>query len=149
MIDHFRGQWRWLSNFWPCKVTFLDVTFPTVENAYQAAKFEEPDLRLCFVGLEPGDAKRLGGPKGGLSEFVRKDWDWARWVVMTNLLWQKAISDEIMPLLMGTGDEEIVEGNWWGDTFWGVCKGKGENHLGKIWMAHRSEIRAMHCRGEI
>jgi len=33
--------------------------------------------------------------------------------------------------LLSTGNCEIQEGNYWGDTFWGVCKGKGENNLGK------------------
>lgn len=28
-----------------------------------------------------------------------------------------------------------------GDTYWGVVDGKGENHLGKILMKVRSEIR--------
>ena len=38
----------------------------------------------------------------------------------------------LIEMLLQTGDEELVEGNKWGDRFWGVCKGKGENHLGKI-----------------
>ena len=47
------------------------------------------------------------------------------------------------PLLRGwlreTGAEELVEGNYWGDTFWGVCRGEGENKLGKLLMQVRSE----------
>ena len=34
----------------------------------------------------------------------------------------------------------IVEGNTWGDVFWGVCNGIGENHLGNILMDVRDEI---------
>lgn len=44
-------------------------------------------------------------------------------------------------MLLKTGDEELVEGNTWGDTFWGVCKGKGRNELGKILMKVREEFR--------
>lgn len=37
---------------------------------------------------------------------------------------------------------EIVEENSWRDTYWGVCKGVGENHLGKILMKIRDELIA-------
>ena len=43
--------------------------------------------------------------------------------------------------LIATGDAELMEGNDWGDRFWGVCRGKGENRLGKILMKVRAEIR--------
>lgn len=33
--------------------------------------------------------------------------------------------------LVGTAPATLVEGNTWKDTFWGVCKGVGENHLGR------------------
>jgi predicted NAD-dependent protein-ADP-ribosyltransferase YbiA (DUF1768 family) len=44
-------------------------------------------------------------------------------------------------MLLATDDEELVEGNWWNDTFWGVCRGDGENNLGKIIMKVRDELR--------
>jgi predicted NAD-dependent protein-ADP-ribosyltransferase YbiA (DUF1768 family) len=43
-------------------------------------------------------------------------------------------------MLKATGDEELVEGNWWNDTFWGVCNGVGENNLGKLLMKIRAEL---------
>jgi hypothetical protein len=43
-------------------------------------------------------------------------------------------------MLLLTGDEELIEGNFWGDVFWGVCNGVGKNHLGKILMEVRSEL---------
>ena len=43
--------------------------------------------------------------------------------------------------LLETGNQELVEGNTWGDIFWGVCNGKGQNWLGKILMMVRDEIR--------
>ena len=45
---------------------------------------------------------------------------------------------ELKRKLIGTGNIELIEGNTWKDTFWGVYKGKGRNELGKILM----EIRA-------
>lgn len=43
--------------------------------------------------------------------------------------------------LLETGDEELVEGNKWNDTYWGVCNGKGKNQLGKILMRIREELK--------
>lgn len=43
--------------------------------------------------------------------------------------------------LVATGDAELIEGNTWGDTVWGVCNGSGENRLGEILMRVRSEIQ--------
>ena len=41
---------------------------------------------------------------------------------------------------MATGNAVLVEKNDWGDTFWGVCSGKGENYLGRLLMQVRKEI---------
>ena len=43
-------------------------------------------------------------------------------------------------LLIETQNEEIIEGNDWDDTFWGVCNGEGQNNLGKILMQIRKEL---------
>jgi len=46
-------------------------------------------------------------------------------------------------MLLQTGDEELIEGNKWGDRFWGVCKGKGKNNLGKILMKIRDVYKSI------
>ena len=43
--------------------------------------------------------------------------------------------------LLATGEATLVEGNHWGDTFWGVCDGEGRNQLGEILMTVREELR--------
>ena len=53
-------------------------------------------------------------------------------------------NDDLMRmLLIDTGNEELVEGNYWGDSFWGVDlkTNEGENHLGIILMELRDEFR--------
>lgn len=45
--------------------------------------------------------------------------------------------------LVGTGDAMLVEGNTWGDKFWGVCRGEGENQLGKLLMERRAFLAAL------
>ena len=42
--------------------------------------------------------------------------------------------------LMDTGDAELIEGNNWNDTFWGVCNNAGENNLGKLLMKIRAAL---------
>lgn len=137
-IDSFSGAHRFLSNFWPAQVALKGFAYPTVEHAYQAAKSLSQEhramIRTCRT---PGDAKRLGK-----KIVVRSDWDLVKLSVMTLLVTQKFFAHEdCRDLLLATGDAELIEGNHWGDTFWGVCRGEGQNHLGKIIMTVRDELK--------
>lgn len=138
LIDRFNGQYDFLSNFYPCKVTVDDLTFNSVEAAFQALKSTDVDVRRQFVDLSPSEAKRLGRRID-----LRDDWDDVKVDVMEALLRQK-FSDknpELKEKLLSTGDDDLVEGNWWNDRFWGVCRGVGENNLGKLLMKIREELR--------
>jgi hypothetical protein len=51
-----------------------------------------------------------------------------------------------MGKLLATEYVELIEGNNWGDTFFGVCNGEGENWLGRLLMnlrAWESEFRRL------
>ena len=37
-IDKFKNEHEFLSNFYPSPITIEDITYPTVEHAFQAAK---------------------------------------------------------------------------------------------------------------
>jgi len=68
-------------------------------------------------------------------------WDGAKLGIMAQLVVQKFTNNAVLAQrLHDTGDAELIEGNTWGDTFWGICKGKGENHLGRILMEVRHSI---------
>jgi predicted NAD-dependent protein-ADP-ribosyltransferase YbiA (DUF1768 family) len=71
---------------------------------------------------------------------IRSDWDEVKVEVMRALVRIK-FSTDLQPHLLSTGEAELVEGNWWGDQFWGVCDGKGENWLGRILMETRAAFR--------
>lgn len=134
-IGYFDGEHRWLSNFWPCRVEFEGAVYPSVENAYQAAKFS-PEARVMFVSCKPYVAKRLGR-----SMPARADWDAVKVDVMRAALAEKfAPGTDLATQLLATGDVDLVEGNTWGDTFWGVCNGKGHNHLGRLLMERRAQL---------
>ena len=52
----------------------------------------------------------------------------------------EVVSEATHANLLATGKATLVEGNSWGDTFWGVCRGKGKNMLGKILMRVRKRL---------
>lgn len=137
-IESFMGENRFLSNFWLAEVEMDGVVYPCVENAYQAAKTFDYKRREMFRSLTPGQAKREGQ-----KSLMRPDWDQVKVMIMTTLVTNKFDrSKSLQERLLQTGDLELIEGNTWGDVFWGVCKGKGENNLGKILMKVRAELVA-------
>jgi ribA/ribD-fused uncharacterized protein len=140
-IDSFSGDYKFLSNFYPCSVELDGIVYPTVEHAYQAAKTIDPHERQIILETpQPNIAKKLGRYC-----TIRKDWDDVKLSVMSDLVWQKFSGDETLKSqLLATGDAELVEGNWWNDTYWGVCRGQGHNNLGKILMLVRNELKNIH-----
>jgi len=135
-IDNFYGEYRWLSNFWPAKVSVYGEEYPTVEHAYQAAKSLNAEVRKSIQNCPtPKDAKRVSH----LIE-IRKDWDEVRVRIMYYLLKQKFVDAILRQKLIDTGDKILVEGNTWGDKFWGQVGGVGENTLGKLLMMIRRDI---------
>lgn len=133
-INSFSGKYRFLSNFYPSPIKMGDLVYDTVEHAYQAAKCVEPLDRLMIRdATTPGIAKQLGRRVA-----IRDDWEEVKVQVMHKLLQMKFKSEYLKDMLLDTGDVELIEGNTWGDTFWGVCNGVGENHLGKLLMQVRS-----------
>jgi len=109
--------------------------FPSVENAYQAAKEINREARWKYGICSPVTAK-----KWGKRAWLRPSWGNEKLGIMEVLTRQKFNHPEFKELLLATGTGLIVEGNTWGDTFWGVCNGEGENHLGKIIMKIRGEL---------
>jgi ribA/ribD-fused uncharacterized protein len=138
MISTFDGtEYRWLSNFYPCIVIYEGAMYPTTEHAYQAAKTLDLEWRdKIRRATTPSKAKALGRKVP-----MRDDWDDIKVDVMRDVLWQKFKQHRFQIRLVMTGDQELVEGNWWHDTFWGQCPlGVGQNMLGKLLMEVRGEI---------
>lgn len=136
-ISGFNGQWRFLSNFYETPITYEGVTYPSVENAYQAAKTISQEERLAFRNITSKQAKSLGR-----KVKIREDWEKLKIKVMRDLIYEKFTRNrKLYSALVLTGDSYIEETNWWGDKFWGVCKGEGENNLGKILMDIRGQLK--------
>ena len=136
-IDSFRGKFRWLSNFHEQPVEFEGLEFASTENAYQAAKTLDLAGRRAFQMVRPGKAKRMGQ-----KVELREDWDEVKIDIMYQLNKQKFDRcPELAMKLMETRGKLLIEGNTWGDSFWGVNEdGVGRNELGKILMRIRAEL---------
>ena len=137
ICDIFVEKYRFLSNFYPCQIIYEDIEYPSVEHAYQAVKTHDKNSRKRISQAEtPGQAKRLGR-----KVKLRPDWEEVKLGIMEELVRQKFNRHEdLKNKIIDSGDIILVEGNSWGDIFWGICYGKGENHLGKILMKIRSEL---------
>jgi ribA/ribD-fused uncharacterized protein len=133
-IKGFFGDYRFLSNMWPVNV----YGFPSVENAYMAAKIVKEE-RDYFKTCSPYEAKK-NWRKFKLIDFTPPDWDERKFDVMSRLVFEKFLVDKVLRAkLLETGDKYIEETNWWGDSYWGCdIKKGGFNHLGEILMGVRA-----------
>ena len=137
MIEQFMGAYRFLSNFYPCKVNYCGVVYRNSECAFQAQKC--PDRVEEFVNLKASEGKALGR-----KVKIRKDWDSVKDKIMYEILYCKFTQNKnLKENLLNTGDEYLQEGNDWYDVYWGVDihTGKGLNRLGTLLMKVREELR--------
>ena len=151
------------------------MKYNSVEHAYQRAKIVERSLeslsdeqvaiinkKLASRGVKIGrdevlqffsdqdmaaGTSKIVGNQLRILGFVRDDWDHVKLPIMTALLIQKFSYPHLYSMLSDTGDQDLVEGNDWGDTFWGVVENRGRNVLGRLLMILRSnsfaEVREM------
>ena len=147
MITEFQGKYRFLSNFWITPIEYDGDIYPSVEHAYQASKTLNADERRKIrTANTPGQAKRLGG-----TTSIRYDWEKIKYRIMYDLVSQKFSTGILKQQLLDTGDEELQEGNRWGDTYWGISliTGEGENNLGNILMLIRGKLKEKHHENSI
>lgn len=136
----FRGEYRFLSNFYPCKIVAWGIEFPTSEHVYVAAKTFDMNLRRKIANLPtPGQAKRFGR-----ALELRSDWKEVRVSIMEGILRRKFEQPDLRARLLEI-EGAIIEHNQWHDNFWGVCQcGKGcssgKNVLGILLMALRENL---------
>lgn len=116
MINTFKGEYRWLSNFWPVAIPYEGILYTSVENAYQAAKTLDQTDREKISLLPANKAKSYGKKLK-----IREDWDNVKLSIMRELVTIKFTTDpNLKKLLMDTHPQPLIEGNTWGDVFWGV-----------------------------
>lgn len=138
-IASFRDNTHFLSNFHHSPITYEGITYRAVENAFQAAKTLDKDLRMKFASMTPSEAKKLGK-----TIVLRPDWEDVKVDIMRTLLYKKfAYMSPLYFQLLMTSGHELIEGNTWHDNFWGACgcprcvNKEHKNTLGKLLMEVR------------
>lgn len=132
-IDEFKDENFYLSNFYPCIITYEGYTYQNAESAFQAAKCINVKDRNSFTTLNPSESKKLGRKIP-----LRKDWEDVKISVMRDVLTCKFTQHpELMKKLLATDGIYLEEGNTWGDKTWGCVNGQGANLLGKLLMELR------------
>ena len=146
-IINFRsttGNYKFMSNYYPCILIVDNKRYYHVEGFYQASKFiginDEAAEHIRMLKL-PGDAKKISRSYK-LTEFQLDEWNGSKKViVMKRAVLLKFLGNiDIQKLLLDTEDAELIEYAPW-DEYWGSGKyGNGENMLGKILMEVRNII---------
>lgn len=139
MINLFKNEYSWLSNFAPCKIILEDIEYNSVEHAYMSAKNDDIKWKIfCQLTNSPGEVKK----KSKNIELI-KNWELIKVKIMQECIDQKYNQEPYKTLLLNTNNEELIEGNWWNDTFWGINlkTNKGQNMLGKLIMEKRNQLQ--------
>ncbi len=146
-IPSFRNDYFFLSNMYPCKIKYEGLTYYCSETIYISMKYEKNQTRVINgeeVNLREYFSKIKDGKFRKKEQYlypIDKNFNKNKLKIMENIIREKFKIPFLRNLLLKTEDLELVELNNWNDIFWGVCNGKGENHLGKILMKIREEIK--------
>lgn len=137
MINSFRHDYYFLSNFYDVPVMYNGITYENNEAAFQAQKTLDNNKRKEFEELSPSDAKHLGR-----HVKLRSDWEQIKEKIMYEIVYTKFTQNsDLKSKLLRTKDEILEEGNTWGDREWGTVNGVGKNKLGEILMRVRDDLR--------
>lgn len=139
IIDRFTQQegYEFLSNFHSSTLSYEGKLYPTAEHAYQASKSKDEVVRETIRrSKNPAEAKKLGH-----CILPYEGWHDQKIDIMRKIIKEKFENPFLRHLLLKTDDAELILNNKWNDRFWGVCRGIGENWLGKILMEERQSIK--------
>ena len=162
----FKNEKRYLSNMFPCEVkfdskskiakrygylfNFNDFVYGSSEHLYQALKSNHPNWhKLIRETKNPHKTKTMARKfltkdktlfDGEEFFQIRKDWEEVKLEAMELVLYLKFSQNKDLLLRLKEEELPLVEKNDWNDTFWGVYKGKGANHLGKLLEKIREEL---------
>lgn len=140
-IFFYENEFYPFSNFSSFAIEWRGKLWPTSEHAYQAEKFEDESLREEIRNARSAhEAMKLAQKN---KDKYQKRWDEKKLEKMKEILHAKVAQHRyVKKKLLESGDRELIEDSW-RDDFWGWGPNKdGENHLGKLWMEVRDEVRS-------
>jgi len=145
IIDSFTGKYDFLSNFYIARVHLWGVDFPSNEHAFVWCK-NSKQFKAEWLDLSPGKVKQKGR-----KVTLHSNWDEVKYDRMYDICLEKFRQQSWLRYrLLRTNNAELIEGNYWHDTDWGVCMGNcrnsphipvGQNNLGITLMRVREELR--------
>jgi ribA/ribD-fused uncharacterized protein len=144
VILEFTKKYWFLSNFYPVKIYYDGIFYPTVSHAYHAQKLLDV-YNKKIISQVPEETL--------IVDFIDnnfRDWEkdplfkFKKFEIMNSLLRIKFSNPILLARLLKTGYENLIYGNhfhmnFWGSCLCGRCNNSGENHLGKILMLIREE----------
>jgi len=139
-ILFYEQEFYVFSNFSSFKLKWKGFDWMTSEHAYHSEKFDDSNLieqlketRSAHDAMKFTYANRKN---------YKKNWDDIKLKVMKDILCAKVEQHPyVKKKLLESDDKELVE-NSWRDSYWGWGLNKdGENHLGKLWMEVRNELK--------
>lgn len=136
-IGFYEGKYYLLCNFSAHKVLYEGFEYMTAEHAYQAAKFDDPEIRKKIIDAPSAFLAR----EYGQSDVGRKI-VFDKVAEMKKIMREKMLQHaDVKKILLLTGDD-VIEKNHPDDYFWGTgADGTGQNKMGVIWMELRSELK--------
>jgi len=142
MISFFKDEFHFLSNFDTTPFVYKNELVKSAEHAFQAEKATNDEARRMILdAVHPGQAKKLGR-----TVVLPYNWDEYKVSHMRDVLKSKFSVEVLRDKLLATGNEELEEGNYWHDNFWGICRcakcsGIGENMLGRLLIELRNDLQ--------
>lgn len=142
-INNFRGEYRFLSNFYDSPFLLNNQLYQTVEHYYQSMKTDNEEEKCRILACSSPEWAKIRGRQA----TIRSDWDEIKVSVMYTGLKTKFRYGSLRQRLIDTGRAQLIESNYWHDNFWGSCicpKCKdtwGKNILGSLLMIIRGDSR--------
>lgn len=176
IIDSFKNEYSFLSNFYEAPVEYNGVTYCNSEAAFQHAKCrnltssEQIDfvvglrarlqnlvlayvdsndknvLTTVFSKVNPSVAKKLGRVVP-----IKSEWEDVKYTVMEEIVRNKFMQNKALKqALLNTGDATLIECNYWHDNTWGKCScGKCFGKVGSNGKNNNLGIILMKVREEL
>jgi ribA/ribD-fused uncharacterized protein len=132
------------TNFYQAPIDLDGKTWPTTEHYFQAQKFIGTSYLEVIRNFDrPRQAFDLSR-NPTVSRWRRKDWEDIKIDIMRKALLAKFTQHKpLRQMLLGTGDNMLVEHTPY-DKFWGDGgDGSGQNHLGMLLMEIRHDLKTL------
>ncbi len=140
-VFFYEHEFYVFSNFSSFMLEWKGELWMTSEHAYHSEKFPDGEIKEALRKARSAhDSMKIA--------YTHKDkypanWDEIKLGIMKEILHAKVAQHPyVKKKLLESGDRQLIEDSW-RDDFWGWGPNKdGENHLGKLWMEVRDEIRS-------